>query len=471
MTSRPPTIERSPIPHLLGQNFIFGVSSTVLCTAANTLFLTEFGAGSLSHVYIGLALFVPIVSFLYAAIYRRLSSAALALAATATFSALCLGGWAIQSRGEHGWVAYALLMGWNAYMLVSYLIHGDQIQRLFNVREIKRAVPMIMAGSITGAILGGLMVAPLVAYLGTPAELLLVVGLLLPVNLALQLYTIHQFPALRKPRISVSPKNEKAPMTLAKLLGTRYVRLILVYGICYALTLRLVGYLFMSSADEFSSTPERLSQVLGLTYSVGTAGSLAFVLFVSTRLLNRFGLGTALAGSPIIIGPIIIAATGVIFLGGPQLSIYFWLIAGAFLMTHVLDSGTTTTALRTTLQALPISERSSAEAAARGLGPSIANGVAGISLLLLHSDNAGGGKWILVFTVAICGCWIVSSAFLYRDYAKLLLKSISRRALGSSNLKIEDVHTLSVIEHYLASSDPRHTRLALDILPIILQEG
>ncbi len=464
MNSRLTANEQSPIPLLLGQTFIFGLTSTILCTAANTLFITAYGAEALPTVYIALALFIPCVSFLYERSYRFLSRTTLAWAAAITFSTLCFFGWYTESRSSYHWPAYLLLIGWNAYTLVSNLLQGDQIQRLFNVRQIKKAVPTIMAGSIVGSILGGLMVGPIVAFFGSPNELLLVCGCLIPLSLMLELLTIHRYPVIHQKKERKATSSPKKPLSLAKLLRTRYVRLILIYGICYGLALRLIGYLFMTSADEYAKSPDQLSHLLGLSYSVGTAGSLAFVLFGSTRLIQRFGLGAALAGSPLLIGPFAVAATAVIFLGGPSLPIYFWLIVIVFLLTNVLDSGTTTTALRTTLQALPVSDRSLGETAAKGLGRPLGNGIAGASLLLLQISESGGGKWTLIFLLAVGFLWVLSSRLLYHDYGQLLAKTLRRRALGTTELKIEDGKTLSVLEEYLDGEDPHNIRLALDVL-------
>jgi len=440
------------------------VSSTILCTVANTLFLTEFGAGHLPLIYLGLALFVPVLSFLYTATYARLSRVALAFAFAATFFALCIGGWVTHNQGGFHWFPYLLLLGWNAYSLVGLLIQGDQVQRLFNVREIKRANPTIMAGPIAGAILGGLMVGPLIAFLGTSADLLLVCGCLIPINLLLELHTIRQFPVLRKPAGHAATTKARPPLSLAQALRTRYVRLALFYGTCYGLTIRLIAFVFMSSADRFTDSPEELSHLLGICYSVGTAGSFVFVLFISTRLMNRFGLGASLAGSPIIIGPLIVGAMATAFVSGPDQPMFLWLMVGAYLLTHVLDSGTTTSALRTCLQALPVSERTPAETAARGLGKAIANGLAGISILLLQTAAGETVQAILVFTVAIGACWMLASRLLASDYAALLLRSINRRALRSTRVEIEDEHTLRILDQCLNGSNAEDVDLALHVL-------
>ncbi len=441
-----------------------GVASTVLCTVANSLFLTEYGAGHLPLIYLGLALFVPVLSFLYTGIYARLSRVALAYTFAATFFSLCVGGWFIHNQGRHPWFAYVLLIGWNAYYLVGLLIQGDQVQRLFNVREIKRANPMIMTGLIVGALLGGLSVGPLISFMGTTADLLLFCGALIPLNLVLELYTIHSFPVLRKPGSRAATTRTKKSMSLGRALRTRHVLLVLFYGACYGLTIRLIAFLFMSSVDHFTDTPEKLSHLLGVCYSVGTAGSFLFVLFGSSRLLHRFGLGASLAGSPIIIGPLIIAATAAAFMGGKEHHLFLWLMVGAYLLTHMLDSGTTTTALRTCLQALPVSERTAAETAASGLGKAVANGLAGGSILLLQAMHLQAVKIILIFTLTVGGCWILASRLLANNYAALLLKSIKRRALHTAKVETEDPRTLEVLEDCLASSDPAQMSFALDVL-------
>lgn len=455
---------QSPTPYLIGQTFIYGFANTILYTVANSLFLTKFGAEALAHIYISLALFVPAISFMYSASYRRFSSAFIGLLTTALFMVLCFGGWALETHTSQIWAPYALLLGWNAYFLVGHLVQGDQIQRLFNVREVKKVVPVIMSGVIVGSILGGLMVTPLIDLAGSSVRLLLVTGSLLPIGYALQLYTIHLFPALQGESKSVPEKREKKQRSLHALLGTRYVRLILIYGSCYGLAIKLISYLFMSAAQQNAAGPEALSSLLGLSYSVGATGSLVFVLFASSRLLNRLGLGVTLAATPVIVAPLVTGAMASLFMADQAALLYFGLLVTAFLMTHILDAGTTTTAIRTALQALPVSERSLAETAASGLGPSLAKGIAGLSILLLQGAGTDGQGVILIFTILICLCWVFASGLLQREYGKLLLQTINRRALGSHGMEIVDGHTLRVIEHFLESTDIRKARLGLDVL-------
>jgi len=253
-------------------------------------------------------------------------------------------------------------------------------------------------------------------------------------------------------------------MSLGRALRSRYVLLVLFYGACYGLTIRLIAFLFMSSAERFTDTPEKLSHLLGMCYSVGTAGSFLFVLFGSSRLLHRFGLGASLAGSPIIIGPLIIAAAAAAFMGGKEHQLFLWLMVGAYLLTHMLDSGTATTGLRTCLQALPVSQRTAAETAASGLGKAVANGLAGGSILLLQALHLDGVKIILVLILVIGGSCLLVSRLLANDYAALLLESIKRRALRDAKVETQDPRTLEVLEACLESADVTQMDFALDVL-------
>jgi len=464
MNSEPSGSPYSKISLLLGQGFVMGVVSTVLCTVANSLFLSEYGAGHLPKIYLGLALFVPVLSFLYTSTYARLSRVALAYVFAATFLGLCVGGWVLHREEQHRWFAYVLLMGWNAYSLVGLLIQGDQVQRLFDVREIKHANPTIMAGPIVGAVVGGLSVGPLISFLGSSVDLLLFCGALIPLNLALELFTIHRFPVLRKPPGRTTSARTKTAMSLGRALRTRYVLRVLFYGACYGLTIRLISYLFMSAAQRLTDTPEQLSHLLGVCLSVGTGGSFLFVLFGSSRLLHRFGPGVSLAGSPILIGPLILVAVAAVLARGNDYPPFLWLMVGAYLLSHTLDSGTTVTALRTCLQALPVAQRTAAETAASGLGKAVANGLAGGSILLLQAVHLEGVKIILLLILVTGGFWLLASRLLASDYAALLLRSIKGRALPAARIELEDPRTLEVLESCLGSDDAARMGFALDVL-------
>ena len=461
---RPAGREVSPARYLIGQALVSGLASTLMSVVAQSLFLTRFGADGLAHIYIGLALFVPAVSFAYSAVYRRLSGAAIGFLVAVLFMGVCFGGWVLETQTSYRWWPYVLFLGSSAYVLLSGLVQGDQIHRLFNVREIKKVVPLIASGAIAGQIMGGLLVRSLIDLLGSSESLLLVIGSLLPFGLGFQFWTIRRFPLAQRAKAKSSENREKKRNSLRAMLKTRYVRFILLYGGCSGLLIKLSSYLYLGAAKEHSAGPAQLSSFLGLVYAVGAGTSLAFVLFGSSRVLNRFGVGAGLAGTPVVISPLIVAALGSLFMAGQPTSLYFWLVVAIFFLVYALHAGTTSAATRAALQALPVSERSLAEAAATGLGPSLAWGLAGVFILLLPSNAVDGNEIILILASATCLCWFLCSRLLHRDYGALLINTINRRALGSSNMAITERHTLNVLEQYLHGSNFRKVHLALEVL-------
>ncbi|MDA2986110.1 MAG: Npt1/Npt2 family nucleotide transporter [Actinomycetota bacterium] len=448
---------------LIGQGFLMGLVGTVLCAVANSLFLSAYGAGHLPMVYLGLTVFVPVVSFLYNHLYVRLSRTAIAYYFSGLIFAACVGSWVLQRETEAKWLGFMLLMAWNAYMLVGMLLQGDQVQRLFDVREIKRANPVIMTGSIAGAVLGGLIVGPLIAFMGTTADLLLFCGAVVPVSLSLELYTIRRFPVLRTPATAGKRKSQSNSLSLRQALRNRYIRLVLIYGVCYGLGIRLIGFLFMSAAQGLTTSPDDLSHLLGICLSIGTAGSFLFVVFASARILNRFGLGAALAGSPILIGPVVVAAAVAAMAGSDQ-QVVLWLIIIAYLLSHTLDSGTTMTALRSCLQALPLSQRTTAETVASGLGKAVANGLAAGLILALQAMHEDGITLILLLIIAITSAWFVISRFIASDYAGMLLESLKKRSLRTATIEMRDTDTVAFLYQCVAGPDEQHREFALDLL-------
>jgi hypothetical protein len=454
----------SPIRYLIGQALVSGLASTLMSVVAQSLFLTRFGADGLAHIYIGLALFVPAVSFAYSAVYRRLSGAAIGFLVAVLFMGVCFGGWVLETQTSYRWWPYVLFLGSSAYVLLSGLVQGDQIHRLFNVREIKKVVPLIASGAIAGQIMGGLLVRSLIDLLGSSESLLLVIGSLLPFGLGFQFWTIRRFPLAQRAKTKSSENREKKRSSLRAMLKTRYVRFILLYGGCSGLLIKFSSYLYLGAAKEHSAGPAQLSSFLGLVYAVGAGASLAFVLFGSSRVLTRFGVGAGLAGTPVVISPLIVAALGSLFMAGQPTSLYFWLIVAIFFLVYALHAGTTSAAIRTALQALPVSERSLAEAAANGLGPSLAWGLAGVFILLLPSNAVDGNEIILILASATCLCWFLCSRLLHRDYGALLVSTINRRVLGSNRMVIAGGHTLDVLEQYLHGPSFRKAHLALEVL-------
>lgn len=464
MRPHPSTVWHSRELPLVGQGLLMGLTATVLCTVANSLFLTTHGPGHLPMVYLGLALFVPIVSVLYTTVQARLSRVTVAYAFSTAAFTVCMGGWVAHRHGNAPWLGYLLLMAWNTYVLVGMLLQGDMVQRLFDVREIKRANPTILIGNLVGAVAGGLLVGPLIAYMGTTADLLLFCCAIIPVGLALEQSTIHRFPVLRTPPARRSSTMAPATLSLRLALKHRYIALVLLYGVFYVLMFRLLTYLFMSSAHQLTDSADDLSHLLGICMAVGKAGSFLFVLLVSTRILRRFGLGTSLAGSPLIIGPLILAAITAAILGGEAHPAVLWIIVGAYLLGHTLDSGTTLTALRACLQALPLSHRTTADTAASGLGKAVADALAGGLILLLDALHESGQMAIMILILVVGSAWILTSRLIARNYAKLLMQALKKRSLRTATVETRDPQTLMVLHEYLQGPHSPHRTFALDVL-------
>lgn len=457
------TLHSRELP-LVGQGLLTGLTATVLCTVANSLFLTAYGPGHLPMVYLGLALFVPIVSLIYTTARARLSRVAVAYGFSTTMFTVCLAGWGYHHEHDAPWIGYVLLMAWNAYVLVGMLLQGDQIQRLFDVREIKRANPIILTGNIVGAVAGGLLVGPLIAYLGTTTDLLLFCCVLIPLNLALEHSTIARFPALRTPATKRSSAGMSSALSLRQALNNRYIVLVLVFGVFYVLMFRMLTYLFMSSAHRLTTSADDLAHLIGICMAVGKAGSFLFVLFGSTRVMHRLGLGASLAASPALIGPLILGAVAATLVQGEEHQVVLWIIVGAYLLGHSLDSGTTVTALRASLQALPLSHRTAADTVASGLGKAVADALAGSLILLIDALHESADLAIMILILIVAMAWVLTSRFISRGYATLLLQSLKKRSLRTATVEVRDPQTLSILQECLKGPDSEHRSFALDLL-------
>jgi HEAT repeat protein len=321
---------------------------------------------------------------------------------------------------------------------------------------------MIVAGMTIGYMIAGFSVSSLVQLLGKTENLLLVAGVSMLVSLGLLLTTTTRFHSV----LAQAEKRTGRQQTksLGQLLKKRFVKLIFSYQMLSAVGTLSVIFLFINQAETTFANAAELAGFFGNFSAVTSLITILFLVSVAGPLFSRFGLSFGLTVNP---GAVAVMVAAMIVVGatlGSGVAPFFWIVVGARLLDLVLTDGMTSTALKTTYQALPTKERSIVETGVEGIGVPVAFGIAGISLLIFNAMSQFTILPIILFTLVITILWVTASILVYRDYASSLLKTLSRRALSEAELSLEDGSSLTVVENMLKSRHEREVRLALDML-------
>ncbi len=460
--------ERLALSLLTAQIFFFALGLSLLEIAGTALFLVEFGADTLPWVYLAIAVVVSTFSYGYALVQKHAGLIPASIAGVVVFGGLLLAAWLGLLAPDSGWISFGLMIGLDLGYLVAFIVIGGQAGQLFDVRQMKRLFPVVLAGLIVGFMTGGLILPLLTQVFGATSNLLLpAVGSLL-ISLLLLLATARRFRNVLT-RIGDTPATSSAPKatppSLGRLLGRRYVRLLFTYQMLSAVGTQLVFFLFLDQAELRYPGVEDLTRFFGNFAIILNLLVIGFVTFVAGRLLRRFGLGLGLTIDPILVTAALvvmaIADAGI----APLLGLFFWLAAGARVIDNVLTIGTTSASVKSTYQALPARERPIVETAVEGIGIPVAFGIAGVILLAVDALGDVPRIYLTVLTLALGLLWTSAGFAVYRHYREALAKTLSRRALGdAAGLSLDDAANRKVVEDLLGRSELGGVRLALDML-------
>lgn len=158
---------------LCGQSLSLGILLGFVIVGSNAIFLPIFGSRAIAYVYLVVALFGSILFYGMAQLQQRFSliiiSVSTLLLTMLAFFAIWLGlmGPALNPT------AFAYMVSFSVVIQLGFVVLGGQAGRLFNVQEIKRNFPRIVAGFVVGFLLSGVFSPWIVEVRNRPADLAL----------------------------------------------------------------------------------------------------------------------------------------------------------------------------------------------------------------------------------------------------------------------------------------------------------
>ena len=185
---------------------------------------------------------------------------------------------------------------------------------LFHAREARRLFPLIGAGAIAGGIAGGAVSGWLARPLGS-ANLLYVVAfeLLLAAVLAHLAWRRRPEAGGAAGALSGGARDPRFGEGVALARGNPYVRKLALMTLCMTVCMTFVQWQYKGiSKHHFASRPDDLTSFFGVLAAAMNLGSLALQLFVTPRLLERWGvrLGLRLLPAGIGLGALLLLSAG-----------------------------------------------------------------------------------------------------------------------------------------------------------------
>lgn len=395
--------------------FLKGISDVFVLTSAGTLFLREFGNASLPKVYIASAALVTIFGLTYSYLSTRLSVLAL-LRGTIVFCAITIGlfHFGMTFLASKWWSIGLMIWREVPYMLLN-VVFWAQAGLFFNVRQSKRLFPLIAAGDIGSAAVGGAAIPFIVGRIG-PLHLLFFAEISTALCLLVSAYL---------GRVAASRGSEDiaaGAQPTSKLIRDPYVSLFMVISVVSFVIYFFADYNFYDVVNSRYRQAESLAAFLGIFYAALNGLNLIVNFAIAGRVLKRYGTYAGLLVLPVCVGAGTIAAIGFSAFG--ITTAIFWSIVGTKLVDEMFRGAFLIPAFKVLCQPLPERVRLRVQAIRDSVVEPVAIGFSGLLLLVLTYAALVRTQllWIMLLVLAL---FVTLSAFLRKQYIVVLARALS----------------------------------------------
>ncbi len=442
---------------LTGLHFALGAVIVFMQAPAFGLFVSEFGAQRLPFAYIAIAVLVSALNLGYLRLSNRVPFVPLSFGVLGFLAAACVALWLGLATPLRSAVIFILPVGFQLTINVTVLVLWPLAGRAFDLREAKRTFGIIAGGNWTASLLVGLVLAPLIAVIGTQNLLLCAAGsalaaLLLfgPVARMAGVWTPVRAPAGSSPARSQPSVN---PVPLRSLLSGPMIRPLLLYVVLLWIIYYFVDNILWATAGERFSDAAQLGAFTGRV--VIFYGILAAVMsiFLAGRILGRYGVRNALLLLPVLLtlDMAVLAVAGVL---QPASALVFACATIGKVLMIGLGFSLSSTAFTFLYQPLPPAIRGRTQALAEGVLQSLAIGLGGVLLFLFTSVLHFGPVGLAGLVVPLGLAWILAILLLGRQYPRAVVAALDRRRLGEGPGLTMDRDTLAVLRGRLADPAP-----------------
>lgn len=418
----------------------------------DALFLAHESPSRLPLMYVASPLAVSVVGFAYSRLADRVRRDQLVQATALAFAALLAAAW--LGLGPR-WIYYALYAGvevmGSLLMMQFWTSAGDR----FSPREARRIFGLIAAGGTVANITVGLALARLVGRTGAEPMLLVCAGFL--VGVALLARALARRPGARSAPPARAPARAASSPPATTPPGAGHLRLLGPMITCAVLASTLLDFQYKTLATQaFHGDRVAMLRFFATLSSGVGAVSLGVQFFVTSRLLERFGVAGALMLYP---GTLGLSAAGM--LAAPSLASAAVSKFGDVFRYTVHDA-----AMQLLYLPVPAAERGRRKATLDGIIKPGTEALAGASLFA-YRTLSGALAPLAALTAAVTVMWVLAILRMRPAYARSLAETLRRRRLSAAapdeSLSLE---LAQAVRGALESSDPAELRHGLDLAPL-----
>ncbi len=420
-------------------------------TVRDTLFLSRYSLAALPWMFVLYGVASAITVVVYSRVADRFSRHRVSVAFAGIGIVTYLSVWGLV-RAQAEWV-YPAFYIWaeivsNLFIVQFWTLAND----LHDARSAKRLFGTIGAARPLGTVVVGLGTGAAVKAIGTSQLLFVLAGLMLGIAI-LALVIAREPKPEHQLRAGAEPRRRGPP---PRILTDPYVRMLAYFLLLTFIGLTLGDYQFKAIARA-TYREDALARFFSLFYAGTGIVSFVFQMFVTPRILARFGVGAGMAVMPGVWGAA--SATLLLF---PKLAV-------ATVMKFA-DNGFQYTIHETTLQALyvpfPLAVKARTRAFLDAVVKPLGYGLGGLTLILLTPLVPAGHVQLLSFiSLALVVVWLGIIPATRRLYLRNLEATLSARgALVLDNEQVLDAAGRQALLGSLEEGEPRRILVALEQL-------
>jgi ATP/ADP translocase/HEAT repeat protein len=436
----------------------------------DTLFLKRYGVDQLPIMYVAVAIGVSSFALVYGHFADRYRRDRIILVSLMIGSGILTSFWLMIASGladQNSWLYGVLYVFIDVVGGISIIQFWTYANDIFSSREAKRLFGIIGAGGVISNILCGLVVGALSEVLDTHHLLLLCVLLLVASMSCVRALAKEVHAEIDATNRAAGKSKKYGSGDLRSVFESKHIKLIAgVVGVT-VLTTTIIDYQFKVIAEASFDSQADLQAYFGYFTLVTGIVACFIQFFLTKRVLNRYGIVTALLVLPT---ALMLGATSIAFLS----SIISVLAAATF--TKGTENVTRYTLNNSTMQLLyvpvPSSQRGRAKAFIDGMIKPFCQGASGLVILGLgylvtEGDKAEFAAHLGKIDIVLLATWIALVLSLRTEYVRSLANTLKSRRLDFSRetTAVMDETTARVLRDTLRTASESEILHALELLP------
>ncbi|TFI55736.1 MFS transporter [Mastigocladus laminosus UU774] len=405
------------------------------------LFLDEYGSKSLPWIYIASAIMGTILVILYSRLQKIFPLRRVIVAiAPCMFIPLVLFSLGLHVSYISVFIIFILRLWVDAFYVINDLNTSITANQLFNIREIKRAFPLISSGILVADVISGFSLPFLLLFVGLDKVIMPIAGIFISLGAFILFYLSQNYPQAfpDTPQIKIQAAQYSQKRRLFGPIKHYTWLLFVFFALLQAIGV-LIDFQYLTQLKS-NFQGKDIATFLGLLSGITGLCELAIQLFISSRTLERFGVFVTAATLPLTIGllmPVTIPLLGLF----NSHNILWGLVILKFLdellrYTFVVSSGPLL------FQPIPDKIRSHVQSLAGGVADAFGAGTAGFVILItlwfgrkllptpIHESI------LVAETVLVALCCLLVIWFLRSRYVNLLVLSAGQGQFSGANVDL-----------------------------------